>query len=95
MPSSGRTITAPIVSSRRRGRPRHDRTNAANTISTATMSTRQRSPSGYWPYMNWPKRARMKTQQAPELLQSSRLVPRQVASTSSHSTSGTERRQTM
>ena len=44
--------------------------------------------------MNWAKRARMKTQQAPELVQSSRDAPFQLASTSSQSTSGTETRHT-
>ena len=44
--------------------------------------------------MNWAKRARMKTQQAPALVQSSREVPRQLASTSSQSTSGSEMRHT-
>ena len=59
------------------------------------MSTRQRSGTGYWPYMNWLKRTRTNTQQAPLPLQSSRLVPCQVASSSSQCTSGTEMRQTM
>ena len=63
--------------------------------STPTRSTRQRSGTGYWPYMNWPKRARMKTQQAPSAVQASRLVPFQVASSSAHCTSGTEMRQTI
>ena len=45
--------------------------------------------------MNWLKRTRTNTQQAPAPLQSSRLVPFQVASSSSQCTSGTEMRQTM
>ena len=44
--------------------------------------------------MNWAKRARMKTQQAPELVQSSRDAPFQLASTSSQSINGTEMRHT-
>ncbi len=94
MPSSGRTTSVAIAASRRRGRPRHDSAAAVTTASTPKRSTRQRSGTGYWPYMNWAKRARMKTQQAPALVQSSREVPRQLASTSSQSTSGSEMRQT-
>ena len=44
--------------------------------------------------MNWPKRARTNTQQAPGLVQSSRDVPCQVASSSSQCTSGTVMRHT-
>ncbi len=50
---------------------------------------------GYWPYMNWPKRALTNTQQAPAPVQSSRVVPCQVASSNSQWNSGTEMRQTM
>ena len=94
MPSSGRTTSAAIAASRRRGRPRHDSAIATTTARMPKRSTRQRSGTGYWPYMNWAKRARMKTQQAPALVQSSREVPRQLASTSSQSTSGSEMRHT-
>ncbi len=94
MPNGGRTTSAAIAASRRRGRPRQERAAAATTASPPKRSTRQRSGTGYWPYMNWVKRARMKTQQAPALVQSSREVPRQLASTSSQSTSGSEMRHT-
>jgi hypothetical protein len=45
--------------------------------------------------MNWPKRMRTNTQQAPPPLQSSRLVPFQVASRTSHCIKGTEIHPTM
>ena len=54
-----------IASSLRRGSPRHESAAPANSASSPSRSTRQRSGTGYWPYMNCAKRARMKTQQAP------------------------------
>ena len=86
--------TVAIISSLRRGSPRHESAAPANSASSPSRSTRQRSGTGYWPYMNCAKRARMKTQQAPELVQSSRDAPFQLASISSHCTSGTETRHT-
>ena len=43
--------------------------------------------------MNWPKRAFTNTQQAPALVQSARVVPVKVASSSIHSITGTKARQ--
>ena len=55
--AAGRPAAA-IAELRRRGRPRQDRARRrAPPAARPTRSTRQRSGSGYWPYMNWPKRA--------------------------------------